>query len=74
MTPIYEANKGSYKVLKEKLIEDIEAAVAPLRARRTEFEQDPTRVEKIIEQGNARAKEVAAAKMKLVREKVGVSL
>jgi tryptophanyl-tRNA synthetase len=37
---IYEEKAGKYKELKEALIEDIEKFIAPLRAKRKEFEKD----------------------------------
>jgi len=69
---IYEEKKGKYKELKEMLLDDIKKIVVPMRARREEFEKDPERVKKILEDGAARAKAVALAKMKLVRETIGL--
>ncbi len=69
---LYADNKGSYKILKEALIYDIEATVAPMRAKyeaTTEAE-----VKKILAEGAAKARAIASAKMSNVRQKVGVSL
>ncbi len=70
LVPTYEANKGSYKTLKEKLAEDIEAFVAPMRA--TYEATTETEVKHILEEGAKRARAVASAKMAIVREKIGV--
>ncbi|MBY0473050.1 tryptophan--tRNA ligase [Patescibacteria group bacterium] len=70
--PIYETNAGKYKVLKEMLIEDIEAVIAPMREKRNSITDED--VKKVIEEGSAQAKTIASAKMSDVRKKVGVSL
>jgi len=69
---LYDANKGSYKNLKEALIEDIEAVVAPMRAKRDSI-SDADAIQ-IIEEGSARAREVASKKMATARKAVGVTL
>lgn len=69
---LYADNKGNYKALKEALIEDIEATVAPLRAKRESLGDDD--IKRILKEGGERARAQAAAKMKDVRQKVGVSL
>jgi tryptophanyl-tRNA synthetase len=74
LAPLYDAHKGKYKALKEALIEDLNAYFAPMSERRAMFEKDPAAVEKILKEGGIRAREVAEAKMKDVRQKVGVSL
>jgi tryptophanyl-tRNA synthetase len=72
LSPIYETNKGSYKNLKEALIEDLEAFIAPMREKRNSITDAD--VIKVIEEGSAKAKEYAATKMMDVRKKVGVTL
>ncbi len=74
LAPLYEENRGNYKTLKEFLIEDIEAFVAPMRARREEYANQPEEIRRILERGGAKAKEVAALKMRDVRAKVGVTI
>ena len=69
---LYDANKGSYKTLKEALIEDIEAVVAPMRSKRDSI-SDADAIQ-IIEEGSARAREVASKKMATARKAVGVTL
>lgn len=72
LAPIYEEHKGKYKALKEALIEDLEAYFGPMRERRAMYEKDPAQVEKILKEGNDKARSVAEAKMQDVRKKVGV--
>ena len=72
LAPLYEANKGKYKVLKEALIEDIESVVAPMRAKRDSITDDEVRA--VLADGAAKARAIAAATMADVRQKVGVSL
>ncbi|MBY0294201.1 tryptophan--tRNA ligase [Patescibacteria group bacterium] len=69
---LYAENKGSYKTLKEALIEDIEAVVAPMREKRNSITDEDVR--RVIEEGSAKAKAMASAKMADVRNKVGVSI
>lgn len=72
LAPLYETNKGNYKTLKEALIEDIEKVVAPMRDKRAAVTEAD--VINILKEGGQAAREQAGAKMKLVRERIGVSL
>ncbi|TSC68543.1 MAG: Uncharacterized protein G01um101456_597 [Parcubacteria group bacterium Gr01-1014_56] len=69
---LYEEKKGKYKDLKEALIEDVERLVAPMREKYNSLTEDD--VKRVLNEGSDRAREIAQAKMKVVREKVGVSL
>lgn len=69
---IYEENKGQYKVLKEKLIEDIKAFVKPLRDKRKLIAEDTDYIKQVIKEGGERAKEIAGKKLREVKEKIGV--
>ncbi|MFA7309306.1 MAG: tryptophan--tRNA ligase [Candidatus Paceibacterota bacterium] len=69
---LYEANKGNYKALKESLIEDIEAVVAPMRAVRDSISDEDVVV--VLKEGAARARTRAQAKMADVRAKIGVTI
>ena len=69
---LYKANKGKYKVVKDALAADIEALVAPMRERRESISDAD--VIRILKDGAQKAREQAEAKMKIVREKVGVSI
>jgi tryptophanyl-tRNA synthetase len=69
---IYQVHHGKYKALKEALVEDIEAMIAPMRERRQSVSDDD--VKRILLNGAERARAQASGKMKDVRNKVGVSL
>jgi tryptophanyl-tRNA synthetase len=72
LKPIYEENKGSYKKLKEMLIEDLKAFIAPMREKRAAIAGDGNRVMEVLEKGALRAREVAAQKMQEVKKAIGV--
>lgn len=67
---LYKENKGMYKNLKDALIADVEAFVAPMRTRRESITDAD--VAKILKEGALRARDEAQAKMKVVRERVGI--
>ncbi len=69
---LYEANKGSYKALKEALIEDIDAFIAPLRERRAAIAQDEVGVRAMLAENGAKMREKAEKVMGEVREKTGL--
>jgi len=69
---LYKENKGKYKALKEALVEDIEALVAPMRQRRAAIADAD--VKDILKDGAERARAQASAKMAGVRQKIGVVL
>ncbi|MDQ3244905.1 MAG: tryptophan--tRNA ligase [bacterium] len=71
---IYEENKGKYKILKEILVEDLEKFIAPLRARRAEWETKLPQVLEILKKGGEKMKQKAENKMHEVREKIGVNV
>ena len=71
---LYEANKGKYKALKDALIADLIAFIAPLRERRKEFENNLDEVKAILKEGGVKAKEVASKKMQEVKEVIGVEI
>ena len=72
LAPLYETNKGNYKALKEALIEDLDSFIAPMRKKRAGLSRAV--IMGVLEEGSAKARERASAKMKDVRKKVGVSL
>lgn len=72
LSVLYEAEKGSYKNLKEALIEDIDALVAPMREKRNAISD--TEVKEVLENGAAKAHARAAVKMHDVRNKIGISI
>ncbi len=69
---LYADNKGQYKALKDALVEDIEAMVAPMRAKRDAIGDED--VKRVLADGAAKARAIASAKMSDIRRKVGVSL
>ncbi len=73
LAQLYEENKGKYKILKEALIADIEAFVAPMRERRHALMADMKEVEKILKEGGEKARAKVEAKLLEVKKKVGVS-
>lgn len=72
LLPLYEANVGKYKNLKEALVEDIESIIGPMREKRESISDEDVR--KILSEGSAKAKATAQAKMETVREKLGVTI
>lgn len=72
LAPLYETNKGSYKALKDALVEDIETVVAPMRERRDSITE--SQIKDIIRDGGERARVRAVEKMKAVRQAVGVTI
>lgn len=57
---------------KMQVADRIAAHFEPARARRRELESDPQRLERVLEDGNARARDVAAATMRDVRAAMGL--
>lgn len=72
LAPLYEAQKGKYKALKDALVEDIDTLVAPMREKRDAISDSDAKA--MLVAGAERARTMAAAKMKQVRERVGVAL
>lgn len=72
LAPIYEANKGKYKALKDILIEDLKAFIKPLREKRKLIAEDTEYIRQVIKEGGERANEIAGKKLREVKEKIGV--
>lgn len=72
LTPLYEEKKGKYKDLKEMLIEDIEAYIAPMREKYENITEDT--VKRVLSAGAEKARIIASTKMADVRQKIGVAL
>lgn len=72
LEPLYVANTKNYKALKEALIEDIDATLAPMRTKRESITDEE--VKKVLKEGAEKARAIASAKMADVRKKVGVGL
>jgi len=73
LASIYEENRGKYKVLKEALLSDLEAFVAPMRAKRTELAASPEVVTTILASGASKANAVAKEKIESVKKAIGVT-
>lgn len=72
LAPLYEEHKGKYKALKEALIDDMDAYIDPMRERRAALSREA--ILQVLKDGAEVTRPIVAAKMKDVREKVGVGL
>lgn len=70
---IYAENVGSYKTLKEILIEDLNRYLLPIRTRYEELQRDPGIVEDILKCGRQEARAISEMKMEQVRKAIGVN-
>ena len=70
---LYTEHAGSYKTLKELLIEDLDRYFTPIRTRYEELQNDPYIVDDILARGREEARAVSEAKMQQVRKAVGVA-
>lgn len=73
LEPIYLEHAGSYKTLKEILIEDLDRYLAPMRARYEELQRDSSIVEEVLARGREEARTISEAKMTEVRKAIGVA-
>jgi len=69
---LYEENKGSYKNLKEALLNDIEALIAPMRDKRESITDEE--IKAVLKDGAEKARARAGTKMVEIRKKIGVTL
>ncbi len=72
LAAIYDTSRGKYKELKEILIEDIDAHIAPMRERYAAITDDDVR--SVLQDGGEKARALASKKMAEVRQKIGVAL
>lgn len=70
----YKTGKIGYKESKEILAKNMEAFIAPLRARREAFAKDRSKVLDILRKGGEKARARAKRKMALVRKNIGTVL
>jgi tryptophanyl-tRNA synthetase len=70
---IYAEHAGSYKTLKEMLVEDLDRYLAPMRARYEELQSDPSIVDEVLARGKTEARAMSEAKMQRVRVAIGVA-
>ena len=73
LAPLYEEHKGKYKTLKDALIDDLDAFIAPMREKYLELKKNPEAVLEALKKGGEKAREVSEAKMQEVRKAIGVS-
>ena len=73
LAPLYEQNRGSYKALKEALIEDLDRFLTPIREKYQELQKDPGLVDQVLAEGKREARHSSEAKMEEVRKAIGVS-
>lgn len=64
----YERGTVGDVAVKERLAEAVNALLAPMRRRRRDYENDPARLEAILEAGTARGRAVAAQTLAAVRK------
>lgn len=71
---IYEENKGKYKILKDLLVEDLDAFIKPFREKRAALEADMDYVMSVFKKGNEVAATLAEKKMKEVKRICGLGM
>lgn len=71
LAPLYEEKKGKYKDLKEALVDDLDAVLAPMREKRASISD--AQVLEVLARGREATLEVSEAKMQTVRKAVGVA-
>jgi tryptophanyl-tRNA synthetase len=72
LAKLYKEHEGKYKALKEALIDDMIAFIAPLRARREEIAKNPDYVKEMLKNNAKKLKIEVDAMMQKVREAVGI--
>lgn len=72
LEPLYASLTGKYKDIKERLIEDLDAFIKPLREKRAVLAETEGLVETTLKEGAGVAKKIAEAKMEQVRKAIGV--
>lgn len=69
----YDAGNLQYSELKSHLAQEIYKELEPIQKRRKELEADQDYVDRVIKEGAEKAREVAKATVKEVREKMGLA-
>jgi tryptophanyl-tRNA synthetase len=72
LNALYEEQSGKYKNLKDALVEDIEAMVAPMREKRDSITE--SEVVEVLKKGSEQARVRASQKMTEVRKKIGIAI
>ena len=73
LAPLYAEHAGKYKALKEALIEDLEAFIAPMRTKYDSYMANPDLIAQVLAKGKERARAVTEAKMVQVKTAIGVN-
>jgi tryptophanyl-tRNA synthetase len=68
----YREKKIRYSEMKQLLADAIYKELQPFQEKRKYFEEHPEEVDKIIKEGNEKAREIASATVREVREKMGL--
>jgi tryptophanyl-tRNA synthetase len=71
---IYDENKGKYKILKDMLVDDLDAFIKPLRERREELASNMDYVYKVLKEGNEKTAEVASKRMGEIKKILGLGM
>ncbi len=69
---MYNDNVGKYKNLKDALVEDIDAMIAPMREKRTSITDAD--IHAVLKDGVARAHAVSSAKLTEIQKVIGISI
>lgn len=69
---LYTGDGIKYSELKEELAQAIYKELEPIQKRRTELEKNPEYVDKVLQEGAAKARKVAQKTVEEVREKMGL--
>jgi tryptophanyl-tRNA synthetase len=69
---LYTENIGKYKNLKDALIEDIDALIAPMREKRANISE--SEIHAVLRDGAERAHAVSSAKLSDIRQVIGITL
>ncbi len=73
LAPLYTEHAGKYKALKEALIEDLDAFIAPMRTRYESLMQDTEAIRAVLTKGAEIANIESKAKMLQVKAAIGVN-
>lgn len=74
LSSFYADNMGSYKILKEKLAQDIIEFIQPMREKRAYYENHKDEVIAILKSGKDKIRELTKDKINIIRNAVGVNL
>lgn len=72
LAPLYEENKGKYKILKEALAEDIKAYIRPMREKYLHLQSNPEIVEAVLAKGGEVVRSRTQNKMTAIKTAIGI--